>query len=265
MNFIRRSFWPNYNGETKNDCERNAAKRFFVQFRQDQPDLAVIIIEDALSSNAPHIKELNKHDLRYISGVKEGDHAFLFNYVEMAHQAGQTREHKMKIKGVLHRFRFINQVPLNASNQDVLVNFVEYWKIEGDKVQHFCWITDLTVTKSNLFQIMRGGRARWKIENETFNTLKNQGYNFEHNYGHGKQNLSVKFALLMMLVFLVDQVQQLASSLFQAVLKKEGSRKSLWDHMRALFYTLEFSSMEDIFRALLYGYKIEGLVILGPT
>jgi hypothetical protein len=35
-----------------------------------------------------------------------------------------------------------------------------------------------------------GGRARWKIENETFNTLKNQGYQFEHNFGHGKQNLS---------------------------------------------------------------------------
>ncbi len=252
-------------GETKNDCERNAAKRFFVQFRQDHPDLATIIIEAALSSNAPHIKELNKHDLHYISGVKAGDHAFLFNYVETAHQAGQTREHKIKSKGLIHRFRFINQVPLNASNQDVLVNFVEYWEIEGDKVQHFCWITDLTVTKSNVFQIMRGGRARWKIENETFNTLKNQGYNFEHNYGHGQKNLSVNFALLMMLAFLVDQVQQLASPLFQAVLKKEGCRKSLWNHMRALFYTLEFCSMEDIFRALLYGYKIEGLVILGPT
>jgi len=252
-------------GETKNDCERNAAKRFLAQLRQEYPDLPLIIIEDALSSNAPHIKELQKHNLRYILGVKEGDHAFLFAYVETAHQAGQTTEYELIIEGVIHRFRFINQVPLNASNQDILVNFVEYWEIEGDKTQHFCWITDFTVTKWNVFQIMRAGRARWKIENETFNTLKNQGYNFEHNYGHGKQNLSVNFALLMMLAFLVDQAQQLASPLFQAVLKKEGSRKRLWDHMRALFYALEFTSMEDIFRALLYGYKVEGLVILGPT
>ena len=36
---------------------------------------------------------------------------------------------------------------------------------------------------------MRAGRAQCKIENETFNTLKNQGYNFQHNYGHGYQNL----------------------------------------------------------------------------
>jgi hypothetical protein len=252
-------------GARKNDCERNAAKRFMAQLRADYPDEPFIITEDALSANAPHIRELKKHNLRFILGVKEGDHAFLFEQVAQAQQAGRTTEYEISLKGVTHRFRFINQIPLNASHQDELVNFIEYWEIKEDKVQHFCWITDLTVTKINVFELMRGGRARWKIENETFNTLKNQGYNFEHNYGHGKQNLSVNFALLMMLAFLVDQVQQLAFPLFQALLKKEGSRKRLWQHLRALFYTLEFASLEDIFKALLYGYRVEGVVIFGPT
>ena len=64
---------------------------------------------------------------------------------------------------------------------------------------------------------MRGGRARWKIENETFNTLKNQGYHFEHNYGHGKKNLPVVLAMVMLLAFfLVDQAQQRCCPLFQA-------------------------------------------------
>jgi len=161
--------------------------------------------------------------------------------------------------------RFMGQ--LRADHQEVLVNFIEYWEIKGDKVQHFCCAsrTDLTVTKINVFELMQGGRARWKIENETFNTLKNQGYNFEHNYGDGQQNLSVNFAMLMMLAFLVDQVQQLAFPLFQAVFKQEGSRKRLWQHLRALFYTLGVASLEDIFSALLYGYKVEGVVIFGPT
>jgi hypothetical protein len=70
---------------------------------------------------------------------------------------------------------------------------------------------------------MRGGRARWKIENETFSTLKDQGYTFEHNYGHGQQNLSVVFAMVMMLAFLVDQTQQLCRALCQAVWVKVGS------------------------------------------
>ena len=98
-------------GQTKNDCERNAAKRFLAQFRQDHPHLPVIVIEDALSANAPHLKELEKHNLRYILGVKEGDHAFLFDYVETAYQAGQTTEYERTLDGITHRFHFINQVP----------------------------------------------------------------------------------------------------------------------------------------------------------
>jgi hypothetical protein len=252
-------------GQSKNDCERNAAKRFLQQVRRDHPDLPLIITEDGLSSNAPHIKALKAGNFRFILGVKEGDHAYLFNYVNTAHEAGQTTEYEQREGKIIHRYRFINQVPLNESNQDVLVNFLEYWEIKGDKVSHFSWITDFTLKKWTVGLIMRAGRTRWKIENETFNTLKNQGYHFEHNYGHGKKNLSVNFAVLMMLAFLIDQIQQRAYSLFQAVLKKQGSRKRLWEHIRALFYTLSFSSMEQIYRALLYGYNVENVVILEPS
>ena len=168
-------------GATKNDCERNAAKRFLAQVRQDHPDVPFIIVEDALSSNAPHIRELQKHHLRFILGVKEGDHPFLFDQVRTAHDAGATTAYEYCAGGITQRFRFVNQVPLNESNQDILVNFLEYWEIAGDTVQHFCWITDFILYQWNVGAIMRGGRARWKIENETFNTLKNQGYHFEHN------------------------------------------------------------------------------------
>ena len=82
---------------------------------------------------------------------------------------------------------------------------------------------------------MRGGRARWKIENETFNTLKNQGYHLEHNYGHGEQNLSVVLALLMMLAFLVDQVQQLCCPLFQAAWHKMKTKCHLWEEAPSPF------------------------------
>jgi len=251
-------------GETKNDCERNAAKRFLAQLKQDYPDLTFTITEDALSPNAPHIRELEKHGFHYILGVKEGDHEYLFEQVALARQEGRTTEYERRSGGMVHRFSFVNQMPLNKSNPDVLVNFVEYWEIGKDKTQHFCWVTDFIITTSNVFTIMRGGRARWKVENETFNTLKNQGYHFEHNFGHGKNHLSVVFVALMMLAFLVDQVQQLACGLFQAVLEKKGSRKRLWEHMRALFKTLEFESMTQLFQAILYGYKAS-VVILFPA
>jgi hypothetical protein len=111
------------------------------------------------------------------------------------------------------------------------------------------------VNKRNAFHLMRGGRARLKIENETFNTLKNQGYNFEHNYGHGEQHLSAVFAMLMMLAFWVDHAQQLCCALFLAVWAKLGSKRLSWERMRALFYTYALASMRQLFEALLYGLK----------
>jgi hypothetical protein len=252
-------------GQEKNDCERNASKRFFKQLRQDHPHLKLIIIEDALSSNAPHIRDLQRHKFHWILGVKKGDHPFLFQYVDDAHKNGKVTEFEFELNGTIHRFRFLNHVPLNASNQDLLVNFVEYWEIKPNKTQHFSWVTGFIIRKDNVYNIMRGGRARWKIENETFNTIKNQGYHFEHNYGHGKKNLSVVFAYLMMLAFLVDQSQQLACGLFQAVWKEVGSKIRLWERIRSLFQNLEFDSMEHLYNALLYGYKINGFVILNDS
>jgi hypothetical protein len=247
----------NRDGTDKNDCERNAAKRFVAKLRQDHPHLKFIVTEDSLSSNAPHIETLQDYDLHYILGGKEGDHASLFQQVQAAEHAGRVTwyERHDRAAGLVHRFRLLNDVPLNASNVEVRVNFLEYWEMGPDKVQHFSWVTDLRVTTRNVFHLMRGGRARWKIENETFNTLKNQGYHFAHNYGHGEQHLSVVFAMLMMLAFLVDQAQQLCCALFRAGWLKLGSKRLLWERMRALFYTYALTSMRQLFEALLYGFK----------
>lgn len=244
-------------GTTKNDCERNAAKRFITKFRQDHPHLQVIVTEDSLSSNAPHIEMLHDHDVHYLLGVKEGDHAFLFNQVAEAEQAGRVTyyERDDAATGAHHRFRFVSDMPLNESNANLLVNFIECWETTPDKRQHFSWVTDLRVNKGTLYRLMQGARARWRIENETFNTLKNQGYHFEHNFGHGYQHLSVVFAMLMMLAFLVDQVQQLCCPLFQAAWAKWGSKRLLWEKMRALFYDYALESIEQLFKALFYGFK----------
>src|SRR2546421_2136204 len=244
-------------GTEKNDCERNAAKRLIVKLRQDHPHLKLIVTEDSLSSNAPHIQELQEHHVHYILGVKEGDHAALFAQVAAAEQAGRVTYYDRDAPetGLRHRFRFVSDVPLNASHADLQVNFLECWEWGKDTVQHFSWVTDLRVNKGTVYQLMRGGRARWRIENETFNTLKNQGYHFEHNYGHGYQHLSVVFAVLMMLAFLVDQVQQLCCPLFQAVWAKLGSKRRLWERMRAVFFDYALDSMRHLFEALWYGWQ----------
>jgi hypothetical protein len=243
-------------GETKMDCERNAIRRLLEKFRQDHPHLKVIVNEDALGANAPHLDDLEKYNCHYIIGVKEGDHKFLFEHVAQAIENGEAVELSVaddEKEDIIHSFRIVYDAPLNKSNQDRRVTFVEYWEenTKTGKVQLFTWITDLDITEDNVYLFMRGARARWKIENETFNTLKNQGYNFGHNYGLGKQHLTEVFVHLVMLAFLIDQIQQLCCPLFNAAWKAWKSKRSLWEKVRSKFHEFYIETMEDLYRSLL--------------
>jgi len=162
-------------------------------------------------------------------------------------------------------FPLAHGLAINASHQDVRVNVLEYWQVRGETTKRFCWVTDISLSEDNVYRVMRAGRARWKIENETFNTLKNQGYHFEHNYGLGHKHLSMVFVKLMMLAFLVDQVQQLSCSLFRSVWKKLGSKRELWEQMRALFRCFRLESMEMLYLALLHGFVLPELIITPDT
>ncbi len=95
--------------------------------------------------------------------------------------------------------------------------------------------TARSAAQENVTKVMRGGRAKWKIENETFNTLKAQDYNLEHNYGHGRQHLTTNLACLTFVAFLINQVEQLACKFFQQALEVKKSKKALWQAIRGLF------------------------------
>jgi hypothetical protein len=241
-------------GATKNDCERNASKRLYADARHDHPHLKFIVVEDSLASNVPHLLDLRSHGMRFIVGAKEGDHKFLFELV----RTSECTEHNVSTisDGKTHRYRYINQVQLNNSH-DLKVNFLEYWETDKKgKKQHFCWVTDITITNDNVYQIMRGGRCNWRIENNTFNTLKNQNYHFSHNFGHGCKNLSTIFAMLMMLAFFVDQVQELSCALFKQARLKFKSRTSLWDSMRSIFMYYHLLNWDDLYQGIAYGHGV---------
>lgn len=168
-----------------------------------------------------------------------------------------------------YTFRYVNNVPLNETKNTPIVNFLEceWVEIEGkrEKRGRCGWVTSHEITKNNIYELMLGGRARWKIENETFNTLKNQGYQFEHNFGHGEQQLHTVFALLMMLAFLVDQVQEAACGLFQAALTGMKSKRALWDRMRSFFQIYLIETWQDLFTAMSQRLTFKGTKLIPDT
>ncbi len=250
-------------GATKNDCERNATERLLRDFRREHPHLQVIVVEDALSSNGPHLKLLKELKMSFITVVKPDGNKSLFDWVEGFDWEENSNLNELQeefsfidAQGKTQKFRYVNQAPLNETQINFDVNFLEYWEIDksGNQLYHNTWVTDIIVSRDNAYKIARGGRCRWHIENETFNTLKNQDYHFEHNFGHGYKNLSTVFARLMMLAFLIDQTEQMCCGLFQGALKKLKFKKSrLWRRIRGFFEFHILSSWEALYKAIVQG------------
>ena len=217
----------------------------------------MILLQDALSCNAPHIRLLKSNGYSFIITAKARSSSLLLNTVLDGLANGSTQE----LAGTTSKklrcgYRYANDIPLNHANQDVRVNYIDYWeeRPDGTTFIYDC-VTDIPLTADNVADVVRAGRSRWKVENETFNTLKNLGYNLEHNYGHGKQNLSTVFATLMMLAFLIDQIQEACCQYFQAARTRLQSRTALWEKMRGMFREHLISDWESFYAAIIWGYE----------
>ena len=152
-----------------------------------------------------------------------------------------------QVTGARHEYEWVTELPLNGSPDSPRINFVQLRIVSGPEVAyHNAWVTDLVPTAANIAQLVRAGRARWKIEHEGFNTLKNHGYHLEHNFGHGQQHLSAAFFVLNLLAFFLHQIFELADGLYQRVRAGFGSRREFWGAVRAAFRLFLFQSWDQV-------------------
>jgi Na+-transporting methylmalonyl-CoA/oxaloacetate decarboxylase gamma subunit len=237
----------NEDGCVKNDCELNASKRLLPQVRSMLPNHKLLGLFDALYANGPHIKLLKKQDMSYIIGIKNG-HAY--ELAKEFKKEGFLHEVEWEKDGKHCKVCYWNGFTLNMSHPNVLVNYFDYTETnqKTGEVYFSSWITDITINEEIVAELVTVARSRWKVENETFNTLKNQGYHLEHNYGHGKYNLATNFAILTFLAFLIDQMAQCFDSFFQAAWKEKKTKKGLWSKVREIFNLLPVASMNAIYR-----------------
>ncbi len=245
---------------TKNHSDQNAIRRLIDDFRQEFPHLKTIVVQDGLTSNASYITYLERLDLRYILGAKQGDRKFIQEYMN---NSKEMQEVEIKhADGPHYRFRYHNNVPLNASNPDVRINFLDCLETKAGtkkrptpKTLRFSWVTDLLVEDANLMEIMRAGRVKWNIDSETFNTLKSEEDHFEHHLGLSNMHLPTVFCSLLMLAFLVDQVEQRCDGLFRDALEKMGRPKYFRSKVSSMFMSYDLDSWEFLYTAITKGYK----------
>ena len=231
---------------SKNDCEVRALERIVQDLDREHCHLKLILNFDDLYSKGPTLKKVLAHGHHFIAVAKPSDHEALTKAFDDLDRADLVRRFTYTDKqGHRHWFRYVNGVPLNKSHPDLLVNCLDYMEFdsEGNLIYQNSWVTSLLLHNYlYCMKVMRAGRAKWSIENETFNTLKNLGYSLEHNYGHGDENLSSNFACLMFLAFLIDQIAELVDPLFKEALQANKRKKTLWEKQRNFFEIFIISS-----------------------
>jgi hypothetical protein len=248
-------------GATKNDCERNAAKRlqanFAVQYSEKMKKYNFLFVEDALYANIPNLQCLRSNGHNYILNVKPDSHKTLFARIESKRKTKELQTYTHIEEGITHRFEYLNKVQL-CDTGDLQVNFVQYQQTDKKGLTTtFTWVTDISLEDNKLMQVMRAGRARWKIENEAFNTLKNLGYHFEHNFGHGKDHLSTMFAYLMLLAFYIDQLVEYACHIFQEIKKNLKTKLKFWQSIKSVFHTTKVESFLHIYTIIVQLFSIK--------
>jgi hypothetical protein len=182
-------------------------------------------------SHQPMIEETLKQGMHYLYVAKPDDHTYMMDWIA-AYEELPHYEYKDE-KGRTHSYRWQNTLPLNGKENTVEVNWLEYrlTNQQGKTTFKNSWVTDVDVTRDNVTTLVDAGRCRWKIENECFNTLKNQGYHLTHNYGHGATYLSDNMYVLTLLAFYFHQIFELTDKQFQACRVAYGSKQQLWEDL----------------------------------
>jgi len=243
----------NIDGKEKQDCETNAGKRLLRRIRKSHPKLSFVVAADSLYSKQPTIEEMTALRMNYVLTAKPEDHKKLMEWVNEMRMLEETKRLSVKDGEHVHIYEWINDVPLNDNKKTVMVNYIDYWMQKGgETTYHNSWVSDIVVHENNVKELVKIGRCRWKIENETFNTLKNQGYHIEHNFGHGQKHLSFNFFLLNLLAFFMHQIFELTYVVYQELRKKFGSKRNLWDHLRTAIYFILFPDIDAYFEWVLH-------------
>jgi hypothetical protein len=249
---IMPEFIAKQDGAEKQDCERNAVKRWFDKHGQRVKSLNPIYLGDDLFACQPIAEMIKNNGDDFIFTCKETSHKALYDFIEGAPK--EQREDKVRKRGVteIFRYRWIENVPLRDGKDALTVNWVGFQILDAKgKVKYtMAWVTSLPVSKDNIAEIVACGRARWKIENESFNVMKNHGYELEHNFGHGKQFLAMTLAAFNLLAFAWHSVLDLLEPPWQAAREAAAKRTRFFTNIVTLTAFVVFPSWSIFLKSL---------------
>jgi hypothetical protein len=262
---ITQEFIVKQDGSGKEDCERNAAKRWLKKFRKKHPHLPATILGDDAFCTQPYIIDLRGNRCGFVLSCQPGSHKTLFDWIDGLRQVGDLAFTQQKFRDgknwYIATYEYANLVPLKDGEDTIHVNFVQVTiceKSTGEIVGIHSFVTDFLLTKNNCSKIASIGRRRWKSENEANNTLTNNGYHLKHNFGHREENLSHNFFVLNILAFMVHVILAYVNQEgFGALRKANETLYECFEAMRGIFLLIACGSWEQFYELAQEGIDLD--------
>jgi hypothetical protein len=232
-------------GAEKQDCERNAAKRRLSAHGKRVQHLHPVYLGDALFSCQPLAEAVLETGADFLFVVKKDGHKTLYEFIEGASLGQRTViERKPGKRSLTYRYRWIEAVPLRDGEDALTVNWLRVTIADekGKVTYDSAFVTSLPLTADNVVEVAACARDRWKIENESFNVLKNNGYNLAHNFGHGKKYLARTFAAMNLLAFAFHTACDCLETLWQQAREAVGARARFFQDLHTITAYVLFPS-----------------------
>lgn len=244
-------------GHAKQDCELAAAKRWLDRWGAHYAARGMTMLGDDLYCHQPFCRQVAALGAHFLFTCKQESHSTIYEWVGELQRMDKVRtltvSRRVGTKTYTDTYRYAADLPLKNGADALLVNWCELVTTDAKGKSTFrnAWATSHPVDDGNVAALAAAGRARWKIENENNNTLKTKGYHFEHNFGHGKRHLSNLLATMILMAFLLHTALDLLDVRYRAVRAALPSRRTFFEHVRALLLYLPFDNWDHLMSFML--------------
>lgn len=249
-------------GHQKQDCENSAAKRWIIQYAKSFQQHQITVLGDDLYSRQTLCEQVLAAGWNFLFVCKPTSHKTLYEWLEELEALGAvhtlTRQQRKGKRKTVDIYRFASGLPLRDGDDALAVNWCELVTTDdkGKVLYRNAFVSNHAIDADNVVTMVQAARTRWKVENESNNTLKTKGYHLAHNFGHGKQHLSTTLATLNLLAFLLHTVLDTMDKKYQLIRATLPSRKMFFQHIQALTSYLCFDSFDALLDFMMQGWEL---------
>ena len=236
--------------------ERTGAKRWLIAHGERVRPLRPVYLGDALFSSQPMAASVLATGADFLFACKKDSHKTLYGPVDGAPLNGRRRDRTQARQSQPDLSLPLDRGGSAGDGKDAMnVNWlgVSIVDAEGKTTYDGAFVDQSDGRSQSVVEIAACARARWKIENESFNVLKTNGYNLAHNFGYGQKYLARIFATMNLLAFAFHTACDCLETLWQQAREAIGNRSRFFQDLRAISAYIVFPPWATLMTALVSG------------